>query len=773
MTILERVETQLHAIATPLQAGLSVLKLEEVFGRKLGKLFAKTTSDVVVDVLLRADVLRVTLICLYADGKLSDNETRVILPLVTKLAAQLSKLRPDVYGRFEVIHTNSVDKFYRIYWQDSGPFGFTCQETKWRGLQLCRVIDGDVADGAQSQRFVECLLELANELSAVDGIDDRSRPALERLVADLSKHRNTSCQPAPEQPHKGHPKGVELAPLTREQPDHDCVNELTTDESEPSSQVVQTETTLWTVVAPGKKRTGLTRSSLQQAVSVGRLPETAFLKAEDGSSDWIQAAVCDWLFDSPAIDTTRYCRECLCRVDGTESRFLERPPCPGCGRATEYIDFLDRDFPPLDGIPVEPWGIFDWIIIAITVVYLITATCCAISLLTASSFLPVLLSFILLTGAGGLFAYSYQHRSESSKYRVHLEKIETALSERTDDLRTTRREYRLLQRNLQFVRDALVEKTNEKCLAMELETLEALDNAQHQAGTAQRVAQKYLDEQRKWWTQKLRGDNFQLQKSRIEKAINFVERESFSIPEKMKREIFDQLKQDYEIRVRKETEAERQRVAKAKLRAEQKAAKDVEEALARAEAERKAIQEALDDALARAGKEHSAEVEELQRQLLEAEQRGERAVSQAQLTKVGYVYVISNIGCFGENVFKVGLTRRLEPLDRVKELSGASVAFPFDVHMLIFSEDAPALEHTLHKALHKYRFNRVNFRKEFFRVDIETIHQIVVSNHGEVEFLADAEALQYQNSLEISDEDFEFLETIAEAQGLDFESDEE
>jgi hypothetical protein len=92
--------------------------------------------------------------------------------------------------------------------------------------------------------------------------------------------------------------------------------------------------------------------------------------------------------------------------------------------------------------------------------------------------------------------------------------------------------------------------------------------------------------------------------------------------------------------------------------------------------------------------------------------------------------------------------------------------------MTVFSEDAPQLERTLHQALHQYRMNRVNFRKEFFRVDLETIRQAVEDHHGVVEYVADAEALEYRESLRISDEDFDYLAQAAEASGVDDDDEE-
>lgn len=116
--------------------------------------------------------------------------------------------------------------------------------------------------------------------------------------------------------------------------------------------------------------------------------------------------------------------------------------------------------------------------------------------------------------------------------------------------------------------------------------------------------------------------------------------------------------------------------------------------------------------------------------------------------RAGYVYIISNIGSFGENVFKIGMTRRLDPLDRVKELGDASVPFQFDIHALIFSEDAPSLENAIHKSLEDKKVNMKNSRKEFFNVTIEEIEKIVKENFSKtVEFVYKPEAEQYNQSL--------------------------
>ena len=151
------------------------------------------------------------------------------------------------------------------------------------------------------------------------------------------------------------------------------------------------------------------------------------------------------------------------------------------------------------------------------------------------------------------------------------------------------------------------------------------------------------------------------------------------------------------------------------------------------------------------------EVEELRRQLAEYQDKlseldeiEEDIDYREGHATAGYVYVISNIGSFGEDVYKIGVTRRLEPLERIRELSSASVPFQFDVHALIFSEEAFALETELHNQLANYKVNKVNGRKEYFRVPFDEIRSIL-GTHKEltVELNEDAEAFEYRQTTAI------------------------
>ena len=182
------------------------------------------------------------------------------------------------------------------------------------------------------------------------------------------------------------------------------------------------------------------------------------------------------------------------------------------------------------------------------------------------------------------------------------------------------------------------------------------------------------------------------------------------------------------VQALKERDKEEQRRIREQIREEEKARREIERALRNAEKEEEALQKAMARVQAQVAKANDeqrsvfeAQLLELQAKLSEAESRGQRALSMAQQTKAGHVYVISNVGSFGEHMYKLGMTRRLEPLDRVKELGDASVPFSFDVHAMIWSEDAPRLEAQLHKVFVRAQVNKVNPRKEFFKVPLSEI----------------------------------------------------
>lgn len=209
----------------------------------------------------------------------------------------------------------------------------------------------------------------------------------------------------------------------------------------------------------------------------------------------------------------------------------------------------------------------------------------------------------------------------------------------------------------------------------------------------------------------------------------------------------------------KDQEREEQRQMREQMREEEKARREYERAIKDAEKEESTLRKALDKAYGQVAAASAAERADfearlalLQDQLAAAEDKNRRALSMAQQTRAGHVYVISNTGSFGEEIFKIGMTRRLEPLDRVRELGDASVPFEFDVHAMIFSDNAPGLEKQLHRHFLREQVNKVNPRKEFFRIDLPSIRKELESLGVETQWTMIAQALEYRESLRIEDQ---------------------
>lgn len=209
----------------------------------------------------------------------------------------------------------------------------------------------------------------------------------------------------------------------------------------------------------------------------------------------------------------------------------------------------------------------------------------------------------------------------------------------------------------------------------------------------------------------------------------------------------------YELQLR---EREEQRLIKERMREEEKARREYERAVRETAKEEEQLQRALararqeiEQATGEQRAQYEAQLAELAKKLQLAEEKNQRAISMAQQTRAGHVYVISNIGSFGEGVLKIGMTRRLEPLDRVRELGDASVPFSFDVHALAYSEDAPTLERELHRRFNALRLNKVNFRKEFFRLEIAHVREAMTELGLTPHFTLTAEAREYRESIAV------------------------
>lgn len=210
----------------------------------------------------------------------------------------------------------------------------------------------------------------------------------------------------------------------------------------------------------------------------------------------------------------------------------------------------------------------------------------------------------------------------------------------------------------------------------------------------------------------------------------------------------------YEYTVAKEKEKEEIRALKEQEREEKRVQKEIEDKRKLLRKEQKKYEQALADLREKMESSPANDLsafkekeQELISNLSEVEKGIEDVDYRAANMRAGYVYIISNVGSFGEDVYKIGMTRRLEPMERVRELGDASVPFGFDVHAMIFSDDAPALETALHHEFEDRKLNLVNQRREFFKCSIEEIKDAVIRNYDKtVEFVDFPDAEQWRTS---------------------------
>ncbi|UVM72678.1 DUF4041 domain-containing protein [Pseudomonas alvandae] len=258
-------------------------------------------------------------------------------------------------------------------------------------------------------------------------------------------------------------------------------------------------------------------------------------------------------------------------------------------------------------------------------------------------------------------------------------------------------------------------------------------------------------------------DNVELGEKRILKSFETCNRlgkiMSVEISPAYLRLKLDELHLAQEFQIKKQEEKEEAKRAREELREQQKLEQEIRAAREKIAKERKHFTTAMRDLQARLNKAESeeeraallAKLAEVEAGRAELESEEKLIDYREQNAKAGYVYVISNLGAFGEGIYKIGMTRRLEPMDRVDELGDASVPFWFDVHAMVFSNNAPALEAKLHERFAVGRLNKVNGRKEFFRADIAEIESVIRENYDSVvEVTHEAPAEQYRESLRMA-----------------------
>jgi len=257
---------------------------------------------------------------------------------------------------------------------------------------------------------------------------------------------------------------------------------------------------------------------------------------------------------------------------------------------------------------------------------------------------------------------------------------------------------------------------------------------------------------------RVKHSNYEVSKKRIQKSYDDIRVLGIVMniqlsPKYLKLKL-DELDLAFEFQVKKQEEKEELRRLKEEERDKRKAMEEIEAAKKRLEKEQAHFEQEISHVRARLKNATGEEASKLAEKLAGLEEKSEAIDAKFKdldyreaNNKAGYVYIISNIGAFGEDVYKIGMTRRLEPHERIDELGDASVPFWFDVHAMIFADDAPKLENALHRAFEKKRLNMVNARREFFNVTIEEIEEVIKANFDKtVELTYVPEADQYRES---------------------------
>lgn len=259
---------------------------------------------------------------------------------------------------------------------------------------------------------------------------------------------------------------------------------------------------------------------------------------------------------------------------------------------------------------------------------------------------------------------------------------------------------------------------------------------------------------------KVKFSNYENSKERILKAFELQNRlnetNDIHIADDYYRLKIKELDLAFEYQRKRQEEKEELRIKREEMREAERVAREIEEKRKELEKEREHYENYLKKINEQIAVEQS---EERKQYLINKKEELDNNVQDVHLAlqdldyreanhRAGYVYIISNIGAFGENIYKIGMTRRLDPEDRIAELSGASVPFKFDVHAMIFSDDAPKLESALHNHFADKKVNLVNGRKEFFNVTLDEIKKVVSENHDKtVDFVNIPEAEQYRESV--------------------------
>lgn len=282
---------------------------------------------------------------------------------------------------------------------------------------------------------------------------------------------------------------------------------------------------------------------------------------------------------------------------------------------------------------------------------------------------------------------------------------------------------------------------------------ERVRRADEQDLRLKRLGNRYLEDRFEKILLDVTATNLEGCKQRLKEAIEFCRRNDCHVLNRREEELNRELVQRYNEELRRKRNRMQRHAVSKQIQDEKQRQQDLEAEISRIESEKSAIQNKIASASDTVAGGETV-IEELKRQLADLEAEASHASGLWKKQETGHIYVASNVGTFGEGVFKINLTRRSDPHGVIEELAKEATPFPFELHMLVSSEKAYDLLEAIHQALHEKRVNRVDFTKDFFRVERDDIWRIVAANHGVIEYEDAPSPTEYQQSTALSDEEF-------------------
>ncbi|MEQ8208722.1 MAG: GIY-YIG nuclease family protein [Lacipirellulaceae bacterium] len=457
-----------------------------------------------------------------------------------------------------------------------------------------------------------------------------------------------------------------------------------------------------------------------------------------------------------------YCPKCGSAAQGQAEQFADAIACPSCEQKVVFVDYAHEAIaapPKPKGKPTPTWADRLLQVLIGCGVALIGITLLGLLNGNVSNSTWGSIGAVVAAGAA-LFQIARLKRDKLHADEAR-KRTERALVLSNAQITTAANINQGFKKNF----DQLVKDEAAKLNVQNAKIVERIDEAKKDAEgrirkadeqdlRLKRLGNRFLEDRFEAILLDVTATNLEGSKQRLKEAIDFCRRNDCHILNRREEELNRELVQRYHEEVRrKRNRMQRHAVAK-QIQEERRRQEELEAELSRIESEKSAIRDKLASASETSVGDDTV-LEKLKKQLADLEAEASHTSDLWRDREKGHIYVASNIGTFGEGIFKINMTSRSDPHGVIEELSKQATPFPFELHMLVSSERAAELLGLIHEALHSTRVNRVDFTKDFFRVNRDDIWRVVVANHGVIEYEDLPSPAQYQESAAMSEGEFE------------------